>query len=146
MTEAQGYFELGLYEDSLEAIEELPPAQRTSIPIIQLQASIYMKLEAWHLLGAMGSALVRFKPEEAQHWMWFAYATRRSDSIESAEKILRDALNHHPDDGTVHYNLACYTAQIGRLDEARQFLTEAIRLDPDYQKMALDDPDLEPLW
>lgn len=46
----------------------------------------------------------------------------------------------------IHYNLACYAAQTGKTNEARERLREAIRLAPETLLLALDDPDLEPLW
>ncbi len=51
-------------------------------------------------------------------------------------------------DTTVRYNLACYSCQLGNLKEAMQWLELAIDLSgkKDVRLMALDDPDLEPLW
>ncbi len=43
-------------------------------------------------------------------------------------------------------NLACYECQLGNLDLARRCLAEAFRLKPGCRQMALDDPDLAPLW
>lgn len=46
----------------------------------------------------------------------------------------------------VHYNLACYTAQEGRIEESKVYLRTALTLDKSYGAMAAEDPDLEPLW
>ena len=48
----------------------------------------------------------------------------------------------------MHYNLACYECQLGRLAEAKRWLVAAFELgNPRQTKlMALDDPDLRPLW
>jgi hypothetical protein len=48
----------------------------------------------------------------------------------------------------MRYNLACYECQLGRLEQAKQWLEKAFLLG-DARKMkraALDDPDLEALW
>ncbi len=53
-----------------------------------------------------------------------------------------------PDDPIRRYNLACYECQLGRLEQAKNWLGKAFELG-DGRKlklMALDDPDLEPLW
>ena len=47
---------------------------------------------------------------------------------------------------TVHYNLACYLTQLGRLNEARASLKRAFEIYPSQRTAALKDPDLEPLW
>ena len=44
------------------------------------------------------------------------------------------------------FNLACYEAQMGNLDPAKAHLKRATKADPKFRLMAMDDPDLEPLW
>ena len=53
-----------------------------------------------------------------------------------------------PDNSTVPYNLACYSARLGKLGEACHWLKEALRIDgsPELKLMALRDPDLKPVW
>ena len=53
-----------------------------------------------------------------------------------------------PEDPIMRYNLACYECQLGRLEHARNWLQKAFKLgDPKKIKlMALEDPDLQPLW
>jgi hypothetical protein len=53
---------------------------------------------------------------------------------------------------TIPYNLACYAAQMKRLDGARDWWGKALAIAKttggfdEIRLMALDDPDLEPLW
>ncbi len=67
-------------------------------------------------------------------------------SIDEAHAILKRAEGVHPDDATIQFNLACYEAQLGNLDQAKAHLKRATRIEPKFRLMALDDPDLEPLW
>jgi len=48
----------------------------------------------------------------------------------------------------IAFNLACYACQLGRLEEAREWLRKAMDLgdEKEIKTRALDDPDLEPLW
>ena len=48
----------------------------------------------------------------------------------------------------MRYNLACYECQLGRLEQAKNWLEKAFKLgDPKkIRLMALHDPDLESLW
>ena len=48
----------------------------------------------------------------------------------------------------IRYNLACYCSQLGALDDAMNWLQKAIDLaeKKEIKAMALDDPDLKPLW
>ena len=42
--------------------------------------------------------------------------------------------------------LACYASVAGRMEEAKERLRDAINLDKDIRKLALDHQDLRPLW
>ena len=47
----------------------------------------------------------------------------------------------------IPYNLACYCAQLNRLDEAQIWFKKAMAIDEQIVKReAIDDPDLKPLW
>jgi hypothetical protein len=45
----------------------------------------------------------------------------------------------------IAFNLACYASVSGRMEDAER-LRNAIALDKDVRKLALDDEDLKPLW
>ena len=68
--------------------------------------------------------------------------------LERALGALRPAAERFPDQPMVPFNLACYLAQIGSLEEAWEWYQEAIRRGPAAQvrAQALDDDDLRPLW
>ena len=46
----------------------------------------------------------------------------------------------------IAFNLACYASVTGRMEDAKERLRDAIELDKDVRKLALDDEDLKPLW
>ena len=82
-------------------------------------------------------------PDEEDWWVSDAFATRRSESIEEARKILLDGLAVHYDSAIIRYNLACYACVLGHPGECLDFLKEAVRRDEKYKKMAMEDEDLE---
>ncbi len=67
---------------------------------------------------------------------------------QEAHDQLLPAAENFPHDSTIAYNLACYACQLGRMQEAKEWLGRAIDVgEPNAVRlMALDDPDLEPLW
>ena len=61
---------------------------------------------------------------------------------------LRPAFEKFPKETIIPYNLACYAAQMGRLDEAWEWLHKAMAAAESVNRikqMALADPDLQPL-
>ncbi len=45
----------------------------------------------------------------------------------------------------ISFNLACYAAQMGDLNDARDCLRHAVASDEELKQKALEDPDLAPL-
>jgi hypothetical protein len=45
-----------------------------------------------------------------------------------------------------HFNLGCYACQLGDFANAKKFVGDTIKPDTKFKLLALDDPDLEPLW
>lgn len=68
------------------------------------------------------------------------------ESVEAAKHILVNAREAVPNEGMIHFNLACHECVLGNLREARRRLSEAIAIDEGLQPMALHEKDLEPLW
>jgi hypothetical protein len=52
----------------------------------------------------------------------------------------------HHDNAMIEFNLACYASVAGRFEEAKARLKRAVELDKQFQKLAIDDEDLRPLW
>jgi Tfp pilus assembly protein PilF len=143
---ALGYLKLGMFDEANSEIEQLPPEEKTSLGVLRLRAAIYSETKSWQLLQEVAGFLADSLPGDPQHWIWLAYAIRRTNNIPAAVTILLRALESHPTGGMIHFNLACYAAQTGKIEEAKERLREAIRLAPETRLLALDDPDLEPLW
>ena len=83
---------------------------------------------------------------DAQYWISLAYAQRGYIDLQTVEKNLLEAHNRFPKEATIPFNLACYACQLGRLDEAREKLAKAIRMEPTFKKAAFEDEDLKVIW
>jgi tetratricopeptide (TPR) repeat protein len=62
-----------------------------------------------------------------------------------AYDIAAAGLADHPQNATLHYNLACYRAMGGHHDEAIALLRQAFELDPATREWAASDTDFDPL-
>jgi hypothetical protein len=143
---AEGYLDLGMLVEACEELDGLPFEWTTRIEVIGLRTAIYSEAENWSMMRDLSEVLVKRCPEESAHWIWFAFATRRSRSIMEAQAILVDALKHHDLEPTIHFNLACYACLAGDLPLARERLARACLLEPKKHEVALKDSDLKPLW
>ena len=69
-------------------------------------------------------------PDRVLSWVNKAYSMRWANdgSIEKAKPVLIEAAELFPDDGMIQYNLACYCAQLGQLDAAKEYLGKSYEL------------------
>ena len=146
LTVAEGYIELGMIEDAEAELEHLAPEISGHPEVLLLRLRIFQASNRWAAMQSAARKLAELDPANPQWVISWAYATRRAESIELARLILVDALDRHPLEALIHYNLACYDCVLQNLESAKEFLARALRLEPRMKEMALEDQDLEPLW
>lgn len=143
---AQGFIELGMFVDAANELEEIKPESRALPVVIAFRHAIYSAMKKWDMAEVAARHMVKVAPDEPGWWVHWAYSTRRCRSIAEARTILLDAEKQHPKEATIQFNLGCYACQLRDLEEAKRRVAAAISLDGKYRLMALDDPDLKPLW
>lgn len=142
---AEGYLALGLKAEAAEALGEIIEGEREATPVLVMWLAVYCEREKWKPAAEVGAVLCEREPDVAGFWIQAAYATRRHLGILQAREILLRGLGRHPREAVFHFNLACYEAQLGNVDDARGFLETACHLDESFVHLAKTDPDLEPL-
>jgi lipopolysaccharide biosynthesis regulator YciM len=143
---SSGYLELGMFDDAALVLEEIAPEDKNRNEVLGARVGIYMAARKWDIAAAVASHLGKVEPQTAGWWISFAYAVRRTESVEKAEAILLQAQVIHPKVAMIAFSLACYVSGTGRMEEAKERLRHAIELDKDIRGLALDDEDLKPLW
>jgi tetratricopeptide (TPR) repeat protein len=143
---ACGYVEQGMFQEAQAELEEIDPLCRHLPEILATRIPFYRALKKRDLIAVAAKMLAEWKPDKPGYLIAWAYATKRAESIHAAHTILTRAAGLHPTDATIQFNLACYESQLGNLDRAKAHLTCATEIDDKFGRMALDGPDLEPLW
>jgi tetratricopeptide (TPR) repeat protein len=146
ITAALGYVELGMFLDANEELEKIDTCHRDLPEVLVIRLQIYRALEKWALMQLVARRLAVNEPDKVQWTVLWAYATRRAESIEAAQRILLEAVERIPKAAIFHYNLACYECQRGDVEVAKARLQHAFNLDPKFRLKALEDEDLQPLW
>jgi hypothetical protein len=145
LSQARGYLGLGMVEEAAVELDHLPAAAAEETEVLALRALVLQEQAKWPPLADIAQTLVRRQPEESGWWITWAYATRRSRSLEAAEAILIEAERTHPHAAAIQFNLGCYACVRGNLAEARRRIDQAIALDTAFKELAAVDPDLAPL-
>jgi hypothetical protein len=83
-------------------------------------------------------------PSPFEYW-YRAEPAYRAKEYERAYAIAAEGLEHYPDNAQLQYQLGCYAARAGRLEDARAHIERAFELDPKAREWAVGDADLAPL-
>jgi len=80
-------------------------------------------------------------------WEWYfgAAAHANRGDWRAAYDFASQGLADHPDNASLHFNLACYASMAGDREAALEHLGRAIELDPQVREWAATDTDLDPI-
>lgn len=148
---AQGWLELGNTCEAGEEIARISMENLEHPDVLEVRWAICAGGERWEAGLDVAEALLRIAPERASGWLHRAYALRRvkGGGLQRAWDALRPGYDKFPKAEVISYNLACYAAQMGRLNEAWEWLHKSMEAAGDVEvikQMALGDMDLHPLW
>lgn len=141
--------ELGDFVSASNELEEITAEARANPVVLSMRYSIYAKAKRWDMAFEVANGLTAMLPDEPGTWLNLAHATRRKTcgGIPEAKRILLVAQVKFPKEYLFPFNLACYCSQLGELEEAELWLKKAMSLEEKtVRKLAVDDPDLKPLW
>jgi len=143
---AEGYLTLKLPHDAWEALDEIPPDERESLEVISLRLEILSSMQRWKEVSRIGRESISRFPAHGHLYLQTSYGVRRHENLTAAYEVLASGEHALSKEALFHFNMACYECQLGHLEAARERLIRAIKLGRECRQMALDDPDLQPLW
>jgi tetratricopeptide (TPR) repeat protein len=125
---ASGWLELGTPGEARRELARVNPALLHHPEILQVRWAIAAADWAWGEAEALARRLVQEAPDCPDGYLHLAYALRRLEGhgISEAEQVLAAAAGRFPEQPLIPYNLACYAAQQGRLEEAWELLHRAM--------------------
>jgi predicted Zn-dependent protease len=148
---AEGWIGLGDYAAADDELEQISSASRTHPDVLQLRWRIYAAAKKWDACLDIATALTTMTPERRFGWIHRAHALDKLGRTQEAKDLLLSVVNDFESNSTIPYHLAQYCARLGQLDQAKQWLGKALLAADGLEavnrlrKMALEDPDLEPL-
>lgn len=142
---AQGFAELGMFDDALEELDLLPLPLQDHPGTVELRLMILMQAKRWEHALISSRALCRVAPEKNMGYLHTAFCLHELGSTIEARATLLSGPETLHTDPTYHYNLACYECVLGNLDLARLHLEKSIAIDKKFREFARTDRDLDPL-
>jgi tetratricopeptide (TPR) repeat protein len=143
---ATGFLALGLLNEASDEFEAIEGPDRLSPEVMSVRCDLYVAAKNWDLLFAVARELTRSRPADEKGWIHAGIALRKLDRVAEARAVLLEAEPMHRARAFLHYNLGCYHCLLGEMDEARDRVRRACRIDAEFKKAALDDLDLKAIW
>jgi len=145
---AEGWLELGDYREAKVELAQIASPLQIHPDVLEVKWQIYAKARNWERCIQIANALIRAVPERSSGWIHLSYALHETRMTEDAYENLLSMADHFSTEPIMAYNLACYACQLGYRQESMEWIRRAIELGDGrkIKSMALEDPDLEPLW
>ncbi len=148
LSAAIGWLELGNPSEATQDLEKISPALLVHPEVLEVRWQIHAKALQWEKCVEVAREFTEIAPKKSFGWIHLSFALHELKRTQEAHENLVGILEQFPDEWLMRYNLACYSCQLGNLDEAGRWLAgAALKGDAkQIKRMAQDDPDLEPLF
>lgn len=147
---AVGWLGLGLRSEARAELDSISPENQRHPDVLETRWVICAEEKQWDAALDVARKLLLSAPDRPSGWLHHAFALRRADAsgLEKARESLKLAAEKFPAEPIIPYNLSCYACQLRHLDEAKLWLRRAFIVGGKdrIKRMALEDPDLKPLW
>jgi predicted Zn-dependent protease len=141
---AEGYLELGMLKDALEHLDQLDCEYQDRFAVQQLRVGILLRKKDWNSGLQCSLRICAIHPEEGYGYVHAAFCLHELGRTAEAKQTLLGGPASLLDDAVYYYNLACYDAVLGNLEQAKVYLHASFRMNKDktFREMAKNDPDL----
>jgi hypothetical protein len=140
---AQGYIELEMPDEALLEIDALSPKDQLRDEVLQVRLFIVIRAKRWDEALTVCARLRATSPEGATGYIHGAFCLHEIGRTPEAKQLLLEGPPSLLSEPTYHYNLGCYDAVLGNLDEAAQHLETSFQMDRKFREIAKYDPDLK---
>jgi tetratricopeptide (TPR) repeat protein len=139
--EAEGYYELQLFDDALERAERLLEFGH-EVPFAEtLRAECLRSLERYDEGAEAYELILKVDPASVAAWVGLGWCRKRSGRLDLAIECMQGLLEHRPNEGIGFYNLACYLSLNGEHDRALALLSKSISIDSGFRRLAPKEDD-----
>lgn len=142
---AQGYVELGLYDEAQHELCVLPQPLQERVDVIEITLLCLMGKQSWGEALALATRLCKEEPKEPGGYIHAAFCLHEMGRTEEAVDVLSRGPVSLRTKPVYYYNMGCYHARLGHHDKALIYLERAFEMDGDLRLHAKKDRDLDAL-
>jgi predicted Zn-dependent protease len=139
---AEGYCELGMLDDALAQLGELAKEEQERLEALRMRIDILLRQQQWQPALELSLRMCGLYKKENYGFIHAAFCLHELGRTHDAKQTLLDGPAALLEEAVYYYNLACYEAELGNLDQAKAYLRASFRLDKSLRELAKNDPDL----
>lgn len=143
---AEGWIELGNYDEASEELHSCPPAIKSTVECLKLWVRIYAAQNHWREVEMICETLAKHAPEDPFTIFNQAEAFFKQGRPREAYAVFKYSPLCFRKGPKYFYALARYLCALDQKTLALKCLGNAFDKDPSLKLKALDDPDLESIW
>lgn len=140
---AEGYSQLGMPDEALAELDQLPQEGSIGLEVAKVRLPILIRASHWEAAIETARFLCKMDDQDSEHWVHHAFCLHETGQTKEAREVLRNGPSALMKKAIYFYNLACYEAVLGDLEEAQAHLRTAFEMDGKFREYARTDPDLE---
>jgi tetratricopeptide (TPR) repeat protein len=142
---ACGYAELGMVRESMAELDEIECRYQRRPEVLQMRLHHLMREKRWGAALKISRELCRVAPDCGAGFLHAGFCLHELGKTKQAKDLLLKgpvALLKEP---IYYYNMGCYDALLGNVDQARENLETSFKMDSTFRELAKKDPDLQSL-
>ena len=148
LSSATGWLQLGNPTEALADLGKVSAEHREHHEVLHLEWHIHAQNKDWESCVEIGRVMVNLHPHDVAGWINQANALFYLKRGQEAFELLESVREKHPKNEAIPYNLSCYACQFGDLTLAMDCYQAAEQVGDrkKIREVALQDPDMEPIW
>jgi tetratricopeptide (TPR) repeat protein len=143
---AEGWIELGNYDEAVEELHNCPVPVKSSVEWVKLWVRIYAATHRWREVEIMCETLAKHAATDPFTIFHQAEAFHRQSRSREAFAVFQMAPLSFKQGAEYFYALSRYLCALDQMTLALSCLGKAFDANPDLRMKALIDPDLERVW
>lgn len=143
---AEGYIALGLLEEAVNILEDLPSELKITKEVITLHMGILLKAKDYLKASYLAETLSVSEPDDVDRMLIVARYRYQAGEYSDALAWLMSVARNCSGDAYFHYLSAQCHAALGDMDAARTSLQKVASMSETLRSSALDDPVFEAIY
>jgi len=127
----------------MRVLDELDPAHQNRAEVLQVRLFVFMRSRRWAEALTICAALRDGDPEHTTGYIHGAFCLHELGRTQEAKDLLLQGPASLLREATYYYNMGCYDAVLGNIEQAHHALEISIRMDDKFREIAKYDPDLK---